>query len=71
MTIETTVGNIQLSEGLIEVTVTFWEASGPTHDCATVDIFIEDRDWILSDLKAEAIQKAKDFLSRAVSSPQS
>lgn len=70
MAIEITVDGIRLSDGLVEVVVTFRQAAGPTHNRVTVEVFIEDRDWSLSELKAEAIQKAKAFLSQLVSSPQ-
>jgi hypothetical protein len=71
MAIETTVDRINLSVGIIEATVTFWEKSGPTHNAASVTVFVEARDWLLSELRAEAIEKAKAFLLQAASSPQS
>lgn len=53
----------------IEIDVNFSDETGtePT-DYARVTVHVENRDQPLSDLKAQAIRKAKDFLSRALSS---
>lgn len=69
MTIETTIAQISPLRDALEVDVQFSEEPGPPYTYARVTVFVETRDWLLSDLKAEAIQKAKDFLSHAVSSP--
>jgi len=64
-----TVDTINLLPDSIEVVVYFLEEATYTH--VRVTVFVEQRDWLLSDLKAAAIEKAKAFVLQAASSPQS
>jgi hypothetical protein len=68
MAIEITSTHIISQEHRIEVDVTFSEEPGPPYHSARVTVFVENRDCPLSELKVEAIQKAKAFLSQIVSS---
>jgi hypothetical protein len=71
MAIEATILHISPLLDSIEVDVQFSEEPGPPYVFARVTIYVELRDWSLSELRAETIQRAKDFLSQVVSSPQS
>ena len=46
--------------------VHFFNEQGEYHDSASVEVFIDRRDATLSELKAEAIRAAVDFLKAAV-----
>ncbi len=65
------VDTINLLPDSIEVVVYFSEESGPPYTHASVTVFVENRDWLLSDLKTDAIEKAKAFALQAASSRQS
>ena len=71
MAIEVTIINISPLLDSIEVDVQFSKELGPLPVFARVTVYVELRDWSLSELKTEVIQKAKAFLSQVVSSPQS
>jgi len=66
-----TVSHIDPLDGFIEVVVHFSVESGPPYNYANITVFLEDRDWLLSDLKAAAIEKAKAFVLQFASSHQS
>jgi hypothetical protein len=71
MSIETTIAQISPLRDALEVDGQCSEEPGPPYTYARVTVFVATRDWRLSDLKAEAIEKAKEFLSRALSAPRS
>jgi hypothetical protein len=50
----------------INVTVGFFDESTSPHNSASVTVFIEQKDYTLSELKVEAVRKAKEFLSQAI-----
>ena len=52
----------------MEVEVMFYDESAEYHNSASIHVFIEKRDALLSDLKEEAIQTAIDFLKAALES---
>jgi len=52
----------------MEAVVNFYDDQSEYHNSATVEIFIEKRDILLSELKKDAIQAAIDFLKLAISS---
>ena len=54
----------------IEAVVNFSVESGPPYNNASIRVFLDDRDWLLSDLKAEATEKAKAFVMQVASSHQ-
>lgn len=62
---------VEPMQDIIEVTVDFSEEDEPGSltPYARVVVFIKDHDQLFSALKEEAIEQAKAFLSRALSSP--
>jgi hypothetical protein len=52
----------------MEATVELYDENVEYYNSAIVNVFIEKRDALLSELKKDAIQKAIDFLKLAVSS---
>lgn len=52
----------------MEAVVEFYDENVEYYNFAIVNVFIEKRDALLSELKDDAIQKAIDFLKRALSS---
>ena len=61
------VPRIELNESLKQIVATVDFDNEPDFPSFTAEVivFLDDHDRSISDVKAEAIQKAKDFLSRA------
>ncbi len=53
---------------MMEAVVVFYDEKAEYHQSAEVLLFIEKKDYPLSQLKEVAIQKARDFLKLALSS---
>jgi hypothetical protein len=71
MAISITVDGLKVLSDSIEVVVCFLEEAGPPYHNAYIRVFLERRDWLLTELEAAAIAKAKAFVLQAASSPQS
>ena len=52
----------------MEAVINFYDDKTEYHDSAEINVFIDKRDYTISELKKEAIQKAYDFLKIALSS---
>ena len=54
-------------EKWIWATVRFWDENGPIHNSGSIEVAIDHTDTSIDELKAEAIQKAVEFLRLAIS----
>lgn len=63
----TRIIRINPSDDCTEVEMFIHDGEDAPYNFAYVTVYVENRDWILSDLKAEVTRKAKTFLSQAVS----